>query len=100
MSRVLGVVRRIDELGRVVIPKELRRMCDIKEYDALSITVVDDGEGTPSLSITKHESNLERDFHRVANLITDELWQSGKKSELQEANALIDKLSEILKNRA
>lgn len=100
MSRVMGVVRYIDELGRVAIPKELRRMCDIKDHDALSVVVVDDGEGSPFLSITKHESNLERDFHRVANLITDELEQSGKQSELQEVTDLIDRLSEILKNRA
>lgn len=32
-----GIVRRIDELGRVVIPKELRRTMGIAEKDALEI---------------------------------------------------------------
>lgn len=32
-----GIVRRIDELGRVVIPKEIRRSMNIKEGDALEI---------------------------------------------------------------
>ena len=32
-----GIVRRIDELGRVVIPKEIRRIMNIKEGDALEI---------------------------------------------------------------
>ena len=32
-----GIVRRIDELGRVVLPMELRRILYIKEGDALEI---------------------------------------------------------------
>lgn len=32
-----GIVRRIDELGRVVIPKEVRRAMKIKEGDPLEI---------------------------------------------------------------
>jgi len=37
-----GVVRRVDELGRIVIPIELRRTLSIAEKDALEIYV--DGE--------------------------------------------------------
>ena len=35
-----GVVRRVDELGRIVIPIELRRTLDIAEKDALEIYLV------------------------------------------------------------
>ncbi|MBR5218481.1 MAG: AbrB/MazE/SpoVT family DNA-binding domain-containing protein [Clostridia bacterium] len=34
-----GIVRRVDELGRVVLPIELRRNLDIAEKDALEIYV-------------------------------------------------------------
>ena len=34
-----GVVRKIDDLGRIVLPKELRRTLDIAEKDALEIFV-------------------------------------------------------------
>ncbi|MFA6940423.1 MAG: AbrB/MazE/SpoVT family DNA-binding domain-containing protein [Clostridiaceae bacterium] len=34
-----GVVRKVDELGRIVIPIELRRTLDIAEKDALEIYV-------------------------------------------------------------
>ena len=34
-----GIVRRIDDLGRVVIPKEVRRTLKIKEGDALELFV-------------------------------------------------------------
>jgi len=37
-----GIVRKVDELGRVVIPIELRRTLQIEEKDALEIYV--DGE--------------------------------------------------------
>jgi transcriptional pleiotropic regulator of transition state genes len=35
--RSTGIVRKIDELGRVVIPKELRRTMDIDVGDALEV---------------------------------------------------------------
>ncbi|WP_084246858.1 AbrB/MazE/SpoVT family DNA-binding domain-containing protein [Rummeliibacillus stabekisii] len=34
-----GIVRKVDELGRVVIPMELRRTFDIAERDALEIFI-------------------------------------------------------------
>ncbi len=37
-----GVVRKVDELGRVVLPIELRRNLDINEKDALEIFVDED----------------------------------------------------------
>ena len=37
-----GMVRKVDELGRVVIPIELRRSLDIKEKDAIEIYVDED----------------------------------------------------------
>lgn len=37
-----GVVRKVDELGRVVIPIELRRTMGIEEKDALEIYVDDE----------------------------------------------------------
>lgn len=40
--KATGIVRRVDELGRVVLPSELRRTLGIGEKDALEIYV--DGE--------------------------------------------------------
>ncbi len=37
-----GVVRRVDELGRIVIPMELRRTLNIGEKDPLEIFVAED----------------------------------------------------------
>ena len=40
--KATGIVRRIDDLGRVVIPKEIRRNLKIREEDLLEIFVEDD----------------------------------------------------------
>ncbi|MBM7614746.1 AbrB/MazE/SpoVT family DNA-binding domain-containing protein [Alkaliphilus hydrothermalis] len=45
-----GIVRKVDELGRVVLPIELRRTLTIAEKDALEIYV--DGE---SIILKKYE---------------------------------------------
>ena len=42
--KATGIVRRIDDLGRVVIPKEIRRVLRIREGDPLEIFTERDGE--------------------------------------------------------
>ncbi|MBR4100250.1 MAG: AbrB/MazE/SpoVT family DNA-binding domain-containing protein [Oscillospiraceae bacterium] len=42
--KATGIVRRIDDLGRVVIPKEIRRTMRIREGDPLEIYTNNDGE--------------------------------------------------------
>ena len=45
-----GIVRKVDELGRIVLPIELRRTLDIAEKDAIEIYV----DGT-SIILKKYE---------------------------------------------
>lgn len=47
-----GIVRKVDELGRIVLPIELRRTLDIAEKDALEIYV----EGS-SIILKKYRPN-------------------------------------------
>src|SRR5699024_9065555 len=42
--KATGIVRRIDDLGRVVIPKEIRRTLRIREGDPLEIFIDREGE--------------------------------------------------------
>ncbi|MDV2583264.1 AbrB/MazE/SpoVT family DNA-binding domain-containing protein [Alkalibacillus haloalkaliphilus] len=48
-----GIVRKVDELGRVVIPIELRRTLDINVKDALEIYVDDD-----QIVLQKYQPNM------------------------------------------
>ena len=40
--KATGIIRNIDELGRIVIPKELRRKMDMKDSQPIEIYVDDD----------------------------------------------------------
>ena len=44
LMKATGIVRRIDDLGRVVIPKEIRRVLRIREGDPLEIYTSSSGE--------------------------------------------------------
>lgn len=49
--KATGIVRKIDVLGRIVIPKELRRTLRINEGDPLEIYTDDEG----GIVLRKHE---------------------------------------------
>lgn len=73
MLKSTGIVRKVDELGRVVIPIELRRTLGISEKDALEIYV--DGE---RIILKKYEpacifcGNAERVTHFKGKIICSE----------------------------
>lgn len=41
--KATGIIRRIDELGRIVIPKEIRRTLGLREGDPMEVYLEDDG---------------------------------------------------------
>ena len=57
-----GIVRKVDELGRIVLPIELRRTLDIAEKDALEIFVEGDNiilhKYHPSCIFCAHTKNI------------------------------------------
>lgn len=52
IMKTTGMIRKVDELGRVVIPIELRRTLGIQEKDPIEIYVEDD-----QIVLQKHTSN-------------------------------------------
>ena len=43
MTKHSGVIRRVDDLGRIVIPKEMRNFMNVKEGDPYEISCTDNG---------------------------------------------------------
>lgn len=83
--KATGIIRRIDDLGRVVIPKEIRRNLGIREGDPLEIFLHEDCVCFKKYSINKLEKVSDA-FKELADFAEDEggLRMRTKVSELQE----------------
>ncbi len=71
--KATGIVRRIDDLGRVVIPKEIRRTMRIREGDPLEIYTDREGEVifkkySPIGELNSFASQYAETMHKTCNL--------------------------------
>ena len=71
--KATGVVRRIDELGRIVIPKEIRRTLKIKNGTPLEIYSGDNGElllkkYSPILEISDFAAEVAESIYKATDL--------------------------------
>ncbi len=72
--KATGIVRRIDDLGRVVIPKEIRRTMRIREGDPLEIYTDREGEVifkkySPIGELTSFASQYAETLHKTGGLV-------------------------------
>jgi len=108
--KATGVVRRIDDLGRIVIPKEIRRTLHIKEGDPLEIFTDKEGEiilkkyspiGELSEFATGYAETLSKTTGHIA-CITDKdtviAVSGGSKKEFLE-QALSPELEKVMENK-
>ncbi|MDQ2086524.1 stage V sporulation protein T [Herbivorax sp. ANBcel31] len=73
--KATGIVRRIDDLGRVVIPKEIRRTLKIREGDPLEIFTDREGEVilkkySPIGELSDFASQYAESLHRTSGHVT------------------------------
>lgn len=71
--KATGVVRRIDDLGRIVIPKEIRRSLRIREGDSLEIY----SEGNDAIVLKKYSPIESIDSFAIQ--YADAIYSSSKK---------------------
>lgn len=62
--RATGIVRRVDDLGRVVIPKEIRRSMGIREGEPMEIYLEND-----AVMFRRYSYKLTAEVARVAELV-------------------------------
>lgn len=63
----VGITRRIDDLGRVVIPKDIRRVMHIREGDTLEIYVDDE-------FVMFRKRLIEEEAGEILNDLEETLW--------------------------
>ena len=91
--KTTGIVRRVDDLGRIVIPKEIRRNFRIKEGEPLEIF---SGEinGYPAIGLVKYENSILDECQKFINLIERECYDNDKEYILESLYHIAEKLKE------
>lgn len=71
--KATGIVRRIDDLGRVVIPKEIRRTLELREGDALEIFTDRGTDGHQRVIFQKYrlEGLVSKNIQEIIELTAD-----------------------------
>ena len=109
--KATGIVRRIDDLGRVVIPKEIRRTMRIREGDPLEIYTDREGEVifkkySPIGELTGFASQYAETMHKTCSLavvITDRdavIACSGVSKKEYAEKHISDELESIIEKRS
>lgn len=92
--RTTGIVRRIDDLGRVVIPKEIRRTMGLQEGDALEMFIDNETGGVVLVPYFSEASDKIRAIAENLNAVgyNPEEWEIA-----EELKTIAKKLEEIRK---
>jgi len=109
--KATGIVRRIDDLGRVVIPKEIRRVLRIREGDPLEIFTEKDGEVifkkySPMGELADFAAQICESLHKTTGAVAaicdrDSIIAAagGNKRELMDKNISVP-LEQVMENRS
>ena len=94
--KATGIIRRIDDLGRVVIPKEIRRNCRIREGDPLEI-FTDQVDGQPMVCFRKYDTGFLNSLTSLADTIDDEMMDNISNAKRGEVRDHFNAIAKILK---
>ena len=90
--KATGIIRRVDDLGRIVIPKDIRRTIDIHEGEPLEIFI----EGEDTVCFRKCKINL----CDVVVHLRDQIENCGDDltyATLMRIDALLEEVQELVK---
>lgn len=91
--KATGIIRRIDDLGRVVIPKEIRRTMGLREGDPLELYVGEEGE----LILRSYHSEASDKLRAIAENISTMGYTPAHWNIADELKALAKKLEKLEK---
>ena len=94
--RATGIVRRIDDLGRVIIPKEICREMRIREGDPLEI-FVDRNENLVGFRKYDIEKNYIAELKRLSDSIKEYFWSPENDNNLKIINTAVHEIELQLK---
>ena len=86
--KATGIVRRVDDLGRIVIPKEIRNMMAIKEGDPVECFVDND-------KIVLRKYDIQEDMEQVIDTLQTTVDMKGSFLSPKQHGALMAKVNEM-----
>jgi len=90
--KATGIIRRIDDLGRVVIPRDIRKNLGIREGDPLEIYI---DELTNSVCFQPYKRGLLEDLRAMRDRVNNSLYDYKKERDI---NAAFEKIIEVVSN--
>lgn len=94
--KATGIIRRVDDLGRVVIPKEIRRFLRIREGEPLEI-FTDTVNDMPCISFVKYEHGFAEELACISDKIHGQMTDCSEFDLAIEFRKTMEKASKILK---
>ena len=94
--KATGIIRRIDDLGRIVIPKDIRREMRIREGEPLEI-LVDRNEGLVCFQKLDNKKNYLAELKRFLDSIEEHFWSPENDDNLKIINTAVHEIELQLK---
>ena len=76
--RTTGIIRETDELGRVVIPKEIRKQLGIRDGEPLEIYLDKTADGQPMVCFAKYSITFENELVGFTTQIANDMDGCGE----------------------
>lgn len=85
--KATGIIRRIDDLGRIVIPKEIRKHLGVREGDPLEIFIDEENQGVV-FSPYRANEGIKESLNRIIDIYYDDMldYSNGNKIILELKN--------------
>ena len=94
--RATGIIRRVDDLGKIVIPRNIRKEMGIREGEPLEI-LIDKNEGLVCFQKYDIEKNYLEELKRLADSIEEHFWSPENADNLKIVNTAIHEIELQLK---
>lgn len=95
--KATGIIRRTDELGRVVIPKEIRRQLGIRDGEPLEIYLDETADGQPLICFAKYSTTFENNLENLITQIANSMDSCGEYDLSDKFKEAIKEAEKILK---
>ena len=90
--KATGIIRRVDDLGRVIIPRDIRRTLHIREGDPLEIFTTEEG----GVTFQPYRASLARDIRDMKDEVSMTLDCMARAVAVEEIKSYLEKAAKMV----